>query len=47
VNAFAQKNQALSLGGVFQPFEVQAKFSREILCLEKTEIEKLLQQAKK
>jgi len=40
VNAYAQRSQALSLDGVFRPFEVHAKYSRGALYLEKTDIEK-------
>ncbi len=40
VNAYAQRSQALSLDGVFRPFEVHAKYSQRILYLEKTDIEK-------
>jgi len=40
VNAYAQRSQALSLDGVFWPFEVHAKYSQRILYLEKTDIEK-------
>jgi hypothetical protein len=40
VSAYAQRSQALSLAGAFSPFEVRAKYSRGVLYLEKTDIEK-------
>jgi hypothetical protein len=39
VNAYAQRSQALSLDGVFRPFEVRAVYSQGILYLEKSDIE--------
>ena len=39
VNAYVQKSQALQLDGVFQRFDVRARYSRGILYLEKTDIE--------
>ena len=40
VNAYAQKTQALSLDDIFRPFEVHAKYSRGVLYLEKSDMEK-------
>jgi len=40
VGAYAQRSQALSLNGVFRPFEVRATFSSGILYLEKTDLER-------
>jgi len=40
VRAYSQKSQALSLNGVFRPFEVRAAYSQRILYLEKSDIER-------
>jgi len=40
VSIYAQRSQALSLDGVFKPFEVRATFSSGILYLEKTDLER-------
>jgi len=40
VNAYAQRSQALSLDGVFRPFEIRVGYSQGILYLEKADIER-------
>ncbi len=40
VNAYVQKSQALSLDSIFRPFEGRAKYSHEVLYLEKSDIER-------
>jgi len=40
VNSYTPKSKALSLKGVFRPFEVRAKFIRRTLYLDKSDLEK-------